>query len=91
MSVGTSITYTLPVEGGPTVTTCGDRDIVVTEVEWRTYVYEGEAVRSVTAFHADADNRSWNLSYERVPEWVPRPPAAWFALADEIAAQAVTP
>ncbi len=89
MSVGTGVEYALPVEGGPTVTTYSDREIVVTSVAWLAYVRQDEAFRIVTAFADDSDNRSWNLAFDMVPDWVPRPPAKWFVLADEITAQAV--
>jgi hypothetical protein len=89
-AVGNQTAYALPVEGGPTTMNCFDREIVVTEVEWRAYIFEGEAFRIITALADDSDNRSWNLKFDAVPDWVPRPPAAWFVLADEITAQAVT-
>ena len=83
--VGTQTTYHLDVEAGHTTVTCLGHEIQVAHVEWRTYVYEGDAYRLVTAYDADADNRSWNLDYDEIPAWVPRPPAKWFVLADEIA------
>ena len=87
--IGTKTTYHLDVEPGHTTITCLNREIEVTDVEWHTYIFEGDAYRLVTAYDEDADNRSWNLDHDVIPEWVPRPPQAWLDLADEIAAQAV--
>lgn len=93
MTVGTDTTYILPVTGAPVVTDCYGRKFTAVKVEWHTYVYEGQAYRMVRVYGTDSNgtdtNRSWDLGYEEIPEWVPRPPQAWFDLADEIAAQAV--
>lgn len=82
-AIGTDVEYTMPVVGGP------DPEEAVIEVEWRAYIYKGEAFRIVTTFDDTSAIHCWNLAFDTVPEWVPRPPAKWFVLADEITAQAV--
>lgn len=91
MSVGTRVTYTLPVEGAPVAVNAYGRELTVVRVEWEAYLFEGAAWRIVTAYSATHENASWHVEDGEIPSWVPYPPAAWFALADAIAAQADRP
>lgn len=93
MSVGTCITYELPIPGSHLDHDYRGEPFTADEVEWRTYIYEGRAYEIVATRGTDAkgepSNSSRHLSSgEEVPEWVPRPPSPWFFLANAIAAQA---
>ena len=92
-TVGTDITYTLPIPGGHVDHDYRGEPFTATEVEWHTYIYEGEAFELVRTSGTDAtgccpSNRPRNLKRDEVPEWIPRPPEPWFFLARAIAAQA---
>ena len=92
-AVGSGITYTLAVPGGHVAHDYRGEPFTADEVQWETYIYEGQAYRVTRAHgtdrHGNRSNCSWNLDYDEAPEWLPRPPQAWFALAEEIAAQVV--
>jgi hypothetical protein len=91
-AVGSGITYTLPVPGGHVAHDYRGEPFTADEVEWNTYIYNGQAYRLVRASGTDSNDKpsncTWHLNYEDAPEWLPRPPSPWFFLANAIAAQA---
>lgn len=89
-AVGSSITYTLDVPGGHVAHDYRGVEFTATEVEWSTYIYQGRVYPIVRARGTDRIDKpsscTWNLDFDEAPEWLPRPPEAWFTLAQEIAA-----
>ena len=65
----------------------GNPEALATKVRWeRTITEEGDHTY-VTVFTEGGLNLSYWPPFDKAPDWVPRPPAAWHAIASVLAAE----
>ena len=64
----------------------GNPEVLATKVWWERTITEDGDHTYVTVFAEGGLNRSYCPPFD-APDWVPRPPASWHAIASELAAE----
>ena len=70
-----------------TAANAGNPEALATKVWWERTITEDGDHTYVTVLAEDGLNRSYYQPFDKVPDWVPRPPAAWHAIVSELATE----
>ena len=79
----------LLIDSPHTIETLAYGQITPTSAQWRVTNHRGDVFVFCVLFDETGRNHAY-LFPEDVPEWVPRPPDAWHAIADSMRAEATS-